>query len=201
MRLTVLAPVLAALGLSACAQPGGPGISENIVQFNSVPAGAAVTTSLGQSCETPCELIVSRRVDFDTTFALGDAERVVRVESVTDAGVVASSVLFAGGPLGVAMHAATGTLFKHDPNPVNVTFSDEEVVAAERTEPPAASPPVVPDTADFTPVAGAGPLTEGSPYAFTETQIASFCAQDWTKRTNSEGRTEYNPCTERSAFR
>ncbi len=45
-------------------------------------------------------------------------------------------------------------------------------------------------------------LYEGAPYsAFTREQIAEFCKQDWKRRRVADGRTEYNPCFERGAFR
>ena len=45
-------------------------------------------------------------------------------------------------------------------------------------------------------------LYEGSPIAaFTPAQIQSYCQQDWTTRIAADGRTQYNPCTQRSAFR
>lgn len=49
---------------------------------------------------------------------------------------------------------------------------------------------------------GSAQLYEGSPYgAFSATDIQSYCGQDWTTRVAENGRTEYNPCTQRSAFR
>ena len=52
------------------------------------------------------------------------------------------------------------------------------------------------------PVPGSPPLFEGSSYsAFTPEQISSYCEQNWTTRFGPGGRTEYNPCTQRSAFR
>lgn len=45
-------------------------------------------------------------------------------------------------------------------------------------------------------------LYEGSPYAaFTAAEIQAYCGQGWTTRVAANGRTEYNPCTQRSAFR
>ncbi|MEM6934692.1 MAG: hypothetical protein AAF526_14075 [Pseudomonadota bacterium] len=52
------------------------------------------------------------------------------------------------------------------------------------------------------PVPGSPPLTEGASYAdFSADQITAYCRQDWRTRLTPKGRTEYNPCYERSAFR
>lgn len=53
----------------------------------------------------------------------------------------------------------------------------------------------------FPAVEGAGPLFEGSAFAFTQAQLQTFCGQDWRTRIGADGRTEYNPCFERRAFR
>jgi len=51
-------------------------------------------------------------------------------------------------------------------------------------------------------VSGQAQLFEGSPYAaFSATDIQLYCGQDWTTRVAENGRTEYNPCTQRCAFR
>ncbi len=51
-------------------------------------------------------------------------------------------------------------------------------------------------------VSGPAQLYEGSPYAaFSASDIQAYCGQDWTTRVAENGRTEYNPCTQRSAFR
>jgi hypothetical protein len=49
---------------------------------------------------------------------------------------------------------------------------------------------------------GLPPLYEGSAYAaFTKAQLERYCAEDWEVRTAPSGRTEYNPCKRRDAFR
>lgn len=56
----------------------------------------------------------------------------------------------------------------------------------------------------FEPVAvGEAPaLFEGSPFAaFTATDIERYCAETWETRIAADGRTEYNPCKRRDAFR
>lgn len=75
------------------------------------------------------------------------------------------------------------------PAPVSQpVLSDAVAVAA----PPAPVSEVLPEPELF----------EGSPYAaFSKAMIERYCAQDWTTRVAANGRTEYNPCTQRSAFR
>ncbi len=53
--------------------------------------------------------------------------------------------------------------------------------------------------------AGATPTLsyyEGSPFsAFTASDIERLCAEPWETRVSADGRTEYNPCKRRDAFR
>ncbi|MEM7684677.1 MAG: hypothetical protein AAF293_07610 [Pseudomonadota bacterium] len=50
-------------------------------------------------------------------------------------------------------------------------------------------------------LAGSPPLFEGSSLsAFTPEQMSIYCSQTWRTGTAPDGRTEYNPCTEKSAF-
>lgn len=63
-------------------------------------------------------------------------------------------------------------------------------------------PAIVQQTAQASPpVPGSPPLFEGTSYAlFTPAQIEAYCQQSWRTRVTPDGRTEYNPCSERSAF-
>ena len=62
---------------------------------------------------------------------------------------------------------------------------------------PVAAQPVPLAAAAQTPL-----LYEGSPFsAFTATDIERYCAASWETRTAADGRTEYNPCKRRDAFR
>ncbi len=62
--------------------------------------------------------------------------------------------------------------------------------------------PTLPKAANPPSLAAAPSLYENAPYAaFTPAQIAEFCKQDWRTRREPGGRTEYNPCYERGAFR
>ncbi|MEM7056099.1 MAG: hypothetical protein AAF557_00795 [Pseudomonadota bacterium] len=70
-----------------------------------------------------------------------------------------------------------------------------QVVAQPTSQQPTAQPAVLQ-------APGVAELYEGSPYsAFSATDIQAYCGQDWTTRVAADGRTEYNPCTQRSAFR
>ncbi|MGF1553536.1 MAG: hypothetical protein ACFBWO_13720 [Paracoccaceae bacterium] len=194
------------------------GTSDEVV-FLSDPGGAEVETSLGHRCTTPCTLTIGRKSSFQATFRHDDEERVVNVATrVSGEGAVgmAGNVLV-GGLIGIGVDAISGATLEHDPNPVRVAFDDP----APRTPGGVIAPPVAPaveegtaavvtamdaprETAAAPAVAAsqAASLLEGARYAaFTEAQIADYCTQDWTTRTNREGRTEYNPCHERSAFR
>ncbi|MEM9097312.1 MAG: hypothetical protein AAGC79_02215, partial [Pseudomonadota bacterium] len=178
------------------------------VSFLSTPPGATVTTSLGIGCETPCTMDIKRRDTFEATFELNGESKTVFVDTeVAGGGVagVAGNILL-GGLVGATVDVATGAGLNHVPNPVEVVFGEE---AFEPVQPPPTNSedaPASPETVTapvevFPPVAGSPSLTEGSSYAsFTEDQIAAYCAQDWDIRRNAEGRTEYNPCTQRSAF-
>lgn len=66
----------------------------------------------------------------------------------------------------------------------------EEPAAAAVTTPAVAAPVVVQS------------LFEGSRYsAFSPTDIERYCAEPWETREGAGGRTEYNPCKRRDAFR
>ena len=53
-----------------------------------------------------------------------------------------------------------------------------------------------------TAVSGVKTLFEGSPFsAFDADDIERYCAEPWETRVGADGRTEYNPCKRRDAFR
>ena len=82
---------------------------------------------------------------------------------------------------------------------------EREVIAATATEQQTEAVEVAAATRDalaYPPIPGSPPLFEGSSYAaFTPAHIQAYCQQSWTTRIAASGRTEYNPCTQRSAFR
>ncbi len=98
----------------------------NEVSFTSSPAEAVVSTSTGQSCTTPCQMIFPRRGDFTATFTSGGDERVIEVVSDIAAAGVGAAVggnLIFGGPIGAGIDVATGAGLDHFPDPVHADFS------------------------------------------------------------------------------
>ncbi|MEM9061329.1 MAG: hypothetical protein AAGD13_12780 [Pseudomonadota bacterium] len=214
MRTSFLIRYSAIVGLmltSACAT-AIKGTTEDVV-FNSDPPGARVTTTNGFTCTTPCTINMDRDDEFVATFKLSGLEKKVSVGTDYDDGsaaAIAGTVLFAPlivAPIGLAVDAATGANLTHVPNPVNVTFaklkeSPSAIVAAAVQSSTSTSEQPAPSVSSFERIADSPPLYEGSSYAaFTKEQISAYCAQDWSTRNGPDGRTEYNPCTMRSAFR
>jgi len=98
--------------------------STNEVSFTSIPSGANVETSLGQSCQTPCTMIFERRAEFVATFTHEDETRTIDVVSdiaANGVGAVAGNVLF-GGVIGAGVDVATGAGLDHFPDPVHADF-------------------------------------------------------------------------------
>ena len=75
-------------------------------------------------------------------------------------------------------------------------------VAAPAEPRPSRPAPTMPRHQNPPSLAAAPELYEGASLsAFTPAQIAEFCKQDWRTRRAPGGRTEYNPCFRRDAFR
>ena len=107
------------------------------IQFHSDPPGAAMRTSLGHNCVTPCTLQVGRKDEFLATFSKPgyiDQEVPVRTKVAGEgaAGFVGNVVI--GGVVGMAADAATGATLEHFPNPVSV-------ILEPRGSPPAGPAP------------------------------------------------------------
>jgi hypothetical protein len=116
-----LAAVALALMMSSCATITRGTTSQ--VQFHSDPPGAAMRTSHGHSCVTPCVLQMNRKDEFIATFSkpgYADQEVQVRTKLAGEgaAGFVGNVVI--GGVVGMAADAATGATLEHIPNPVAV---------------------------------------------------------------------------------
>ena len=125
MRIVLLGLLLAVLTFSAssCATITRGTTSE--VQFNSSPPGAAMRTSLGHACVTPCTLQLNRKDEFIATFSKpGYANQEVPVRTrLAGAGAAGfAGNVIVGGVVGMAADAATGATLEHDPNPVTVTL-------------------------------------------------------------------------------
>jgi PEGA domain len=107
--------------LSACATVTRG--TTNQIQIMSEPSGAAVKTSLNQTCTTPCTLTVGRKDEFSVVINLpGYKEQVVeiktRVAGAGAAGFVGNVVI--GGVIGMGADAVTGATLEHFPNPLEV---------------------------------------------------------------------------------
>lgn len=93
------------------------------VQLQSSPSEARATTSMGQSCLTPCTLTMGRKDEFSVTFQKeGFEPQQVDVKTqVAGSGAAgfAGNILF-GGVIGMGADAATGATLEHVPNPVRV---------------------------------------------------------------------------------
>ncbi|MEM1300766.1 MAG: translation initiation factor 2 [Pseudomonadota bacterium] len=123
MKFKGLCLLTGALAVSGCATITRGTTSD--VQFLSTPTGAAVTTSIGPACTTPCTLKFDRRDTFTATFKLGEQEKQVFVDTeIAGEGVAVSGVgnALLGGVIGVGVDVATGAGLNHTPNPVSVTF-------------------------------------------------------------------------------
>ncbi|MGD1888309.1 MAG: translation initiation factor 2 [Cohaesibacteraceae bacterium] len=127
--------MLAGLALSGCATVVR-GV-DNDVAFESEPAGATMTTTLGHSCTTPCTLSIPRSDSFSATFNLeGFEPRTVPVEARMSAagGAGVAGNVIAGGFVGMAVDASTGAMNDHFPNPVFVNFSDPAMTTTPATD-------------------------------------------------------------------
>lgn len=96
------------------------------------PEGARVTTSLAQSCVSPCTFNVGRKDEFIVTVAAdGYKSQEVPVKTqLAGAGAAgfAGNILL-GGVIGMGVDAATGSTLEHVPNPVHVALEPEEAPA------------------------------------------------------------------------
>lgn len=120
LKLSCAAALIALTGCASITRG-----STNEVSFTSVPAGAAVKTSTGQSCTAPCTMIFERRQEFMATFTLGNEVRTIDVKTdlaANGAGAAAGNIL-AGGVIGLGIDAATGATLDHFPDPVHADFN------------------------------------------------------------------------------
>ncbi|MEN0040600.1 MAG: translation initiation factor 2 [Pseudomonadota bacterium] len=119
------------IGLAACTAFTGCQTakrkSTNEVKVVVQPAGAKVTTSLGESCTAPCSFTVKRRKEFTITASKrGFRSQTVKVGRKLNkraaAGSTAVAVVAPGGSVLGAIDLASGALWDHDPNPVRITL-------------------------------------------------------------------------------
>ncbi len=105
------------------------------VQIRSTPDGARATTSMAQSCVTPCTLTVGRKDEFTVHYEKdGFTPQDVDVKTqIAGAGAGAAGFagnILLGGVVGMGADAATGATLKHVPNPVNVYLAPVRPQAA-----------------------------------------------------------------------
>jgi hypothetical protein len=108
------------------------------ITVTSDPSDARVTTSLAQSCLTPCTFTVSRKDEFIVKISAdGYKPQEIPVKTQlagSGAAGFAGNVLL-GGVIGMGVDASTGATLEHVPNPINAVL---EPIAPPA---PAAKPP------------------------------------------------------------
>ena len=105
------------------------------VQIHSQPDGAHATTSMGQSCTTPCTITVSRRDEFTVHYEKpGYAPRDVDVKTqLSSAGAAGfAGNIIVGGVVGMGADVVTGATLEHVPNPVNADLRAPGLKARQR---------------------------------------------------------------------
>jgi hypothetical protein len=129
---SILLASACALALSGCATITRG--TSNQVQLRSNPEEARATTSMGQSCQTPCTITVGRKDEFAVRFEKeGFETQSVEVKTQlagTGAAGFAGNVLI-GGVIGMGADVVTGATLEHIPNPVQV-----DLVPLRKIEPP-----------------------------------------------------------------
>jgi PEGA domain-containing protein len=120
----VISACAAALAFSGCATITR-GTTDQ-VQIRSTPDGARVTTSMAQSCVTPCTITVGRKDEFTVHYEkAGFMPRNVEVKTqVAGAGAAGfAGNLLVGGVIGMGTDVVTGATLEHVPNPVSVDLA------------------------------------------------------------------------------
>ncbi len=122
MRFSTLV-ILSGCTLLVGCQTAARGTTDTVKIFVS-PSSAKVTTSLGQTCTSPCSLKVKRRKKFTVTASKrGYAPQTVKVGIKLDkksALKTAGSFIVPGGSALVAVDAITRANYDHYPNPVRI---------------------------------------------------------------------------------
>lgn len=100
--------------------------SQDVLEVQTTPSGAQVTTTNGFTCEqTPCAIKMKRRSEFDVdiTKAGYRPSRVHVTNKVVGAGGAAmAGNVFLGGVIGAGVDAGTGAMLDLVPNPVVVVL-------------------------------------------------------------------------------
>lgn len=122
--LKVISACALALAFSGCATITR-GTTDQ-VQIHSTPDGARVTTSMAQSCITPCTLSVGRKDEFTVHYEKeGFRSQDVKVKTqVAGAGAAGfAGNILVGGVIGMGTDLATGATLEHIPNPVSADLT------------------------------------------------------------------------------
>jgi hypothetical protein len=98
--------------------------TDDQMQILSDPSGARVTTSLSNSCVTPCTIQVSRKDEFTVAYELEGYERQeipvkTQIAGIETGGFAGNTLL--GGVIGLS-DATTGANLEHVPNPVRAVL-------------------------------------------------------------------------------
>ncbi len=117
--------MLAALVALAGCQTAKRGSTE-VVKIFATPKAAKITTSLGHTCKSPCELKIKRREKFTVTASLaGYKTQTVDVglkRNKSSSRKTAASIVVPGGSALVGIDLLNKANFDHDPNPVRITL-------------------------------------------------------------------------------
>ncbi len=148
MKVLIAVAASAAL-LSGCASAIRGTTSKVLV--TSEPSGAAVRTSLGDSCPaTPCTLVVSRKATF-TAYAQLEGYKpgsiFIGTRTSTVGAAATAANMMATGFVGTAIDSSTGAALDHHPNPAHIVLIPEEAKpaatqATPETQPAAPADPV-----------------------------------------------------------
>ena len=100
------------------------GTSEVFI-VNTAPVGAEIAISNGETCVSPCSLIMKRKNGFHVSIVKNDYHTVeasinTQVTGAGSAGMAGNVLL--GGVIGVGVDATSGAMNKFVPNPLEVTL-------------------------------------------------------------------------------
>lgn len=119
-----IASLLMALSVAGCATITRG--SKDVLEIQTTPIGASVTTSNGFSCAaTPCAIKMPRKSEFDVTISKpGYKTATVHVtHKVENAGGTAmAGNILVGGIIGAGIDAGTGAMMDLVPNPIVITL-------------------------------------------------------------------------------
>ena len=131
MRLVLVCALATSLGGCATITRG----TTDQITITTDPEGARVTTSLSQSCISPCTLTVGRKDEFIVSVSAdGYKPQEIPVKTQLAGGGTAAfaSNILLGSVVGMGVDASTGATLEHVPNPVHVALEPLESPPPER---------------------------------------------------------------------